>query len=75
MSDVLKPDLTGEAWKKLTAAERIAKCHAFAREAAQFAQAAHPEMRQKYRVIAAQWNTLAAEIEDSEREGAPQPRA
>ena len=49
----------------MTAAERVALCHVFAREAAQLAQASAPERRKLYRDVAAKWNTLAAEMEQS----------
>jgi len=65
MADVTKPGIGGPEWGRLTAAERIALCHAYAREALQLAQAATPEMRPKYEAIAAQWTNLAAEIEKS----------
>ena len=68
MADLMKPDITGAEWSKMTVEERVARCHAFAREAMQLAQATHPHMTQKFRDIAAQWNTLAAEMEKSARE-------
>jgi len=68
MLDVMNPDLTSAEWAQMTVAERVARCHAFAREASQLAQAAHADRRQQYRNIAAQWNSLAAEIEDSQRD-------
>ena len=66
--DVTKPDLSGVEWARMTVAERVARCHSFAREAIQLAQAARPDMKQKYRDIAAQWNMLAAEMEKDDRE-------
>jgi hypothetical protein len=67
MQDVTKPDLTGAEWNGMTVAERIARCHAFAREAYVLTEAAHPDMKPKYRAIAAQWNMLAAEMETAQR--------
>jgi hypothetical protein len=58
----------GIATARLTVAERIALCHEYAREAAQLADAATPEMRLNYKAIAAQWNTFAAEMEEAGRE-------
>jgi hypothetical protein len=69
--DLPKPD----DWAKLTTAERIAQCYAFAREAAQLAQAAHPDKKQHYRDLAAKWHTLAAEIEHAGRGRPIQPGA
>ena len=69
MPDLPKPD----DWAKLTAAERIAQCYAFAREATQLAQAAHPDKQQAYGDLAAKWNTLAAEIENAGRGHPTQP--
>jgi hypothetical protein len=46
-------------------AERIARCHAYAREAMQLAGAAHPETQAVYKKIASQWHTLAAEMEQA----------
>ena len=68
MQDVTKPDATGAYWTGMPITERIAKCHAFAREALQLAEAAHPEMKKKYKDIAAHWNTIAAEMENAARE-------
>jgi hypothetical protein len=62
-----------EDWAKLTRAERVARCHLLAREAAQLAQAAAPDKRQAYRDIAAKWNTLAAEMETGAPERQIQP--
>jgi hypothetical protein len=64
MPDLTKPD----NWASLTPAQRVALCHALAREAAQLAQAASPSMKQAYKEIAAKWNTLAAEIEAAQQE-------
>ena len=76
MDDVTRPVFSGPEWARLSVAERIAKCHAFAREAALLAQAASPETRERYRDLAAKWNTLAAEIEEAERDArSKQPRA
>ena len=68
ISVLTDPDFTREEWQGMTAAERVALCHVLAREAAQLAGAAAGERREGYRKIAAQWNTLAAEIEESARE-------
>ena len=68
MNDVMRPDFGGLEWEGLTVAERVARCHDFAREAAMLAQAASPETREQYRDLAARWNTLAAEIEEAGRE-------
>ena len=65
MQDVTKPEITGPEWARITVAERITRCHAFAREAYVLAEAAHPDMKTKYRAIAAQWNMLAAEMENA----------
>ena len=67
MADLMNPDITGPEWAKLTVLERIARCHDFAREAMQMAQATHPHMTQKFRDLAAEWNLLAAEMENSGR--------
>ena len=67
------PDFTREEWQGMTAAERVALCHVLAREAAQLAGAAEGARRELYRKIAAQWNTLAAEIEDAARETPTRP--
>ena len=71
MTDVKTPD----NWAKMNTAERVAVCHAFAREAAQLAQAAHPDKKHVYKELAAKWNTLAAEIENSAQQDRQQPRA
>jgi len=68
VDDVTRPGFSGPEWTRLTVAERVAKCHGFAREAAVLAQAASPETRQQYRDLAAKWNTLAAEMEEAGRE-------
>jgi hypothetical protein len=70
MADLTKPDFSGPDWTRLTVPERVAQCHAFAREALQLAQAAAPgtSTQQNYRDVAAQWNTLAAEMEEARRE-------
>lgn len=65
MADVAKPGIGGPEWGRLTVAERIQLCHEYAREALLLAHAATPEMRPKYKAIAAQWHTLAAEIEQA----------
>jgi hypothetical protein len=74
ISVLTDPDFTREEWQGMTAAERVALCHVLAREAGQLAQAAGGERAAVYRKIAAQWNTLAAEIEDSARETPTRPR-
>ena len=63
VGDVTKPGLSGPEWSALNVSERVALCHEYAREAAQLAQAASPEMRPKYVAIAAEWYWLAAQIE------------
>ena len=68
MLDVMQPDFTSAEWAKMTLIERVARCHAFARDASQLAQAAPAATRQQYREIAAQWNSIAAEMEDSQRD-------
>jgi hypothetical protein len=68
VDDVTRPVFSGPDWTRLTVAERIEKCHAFAREAALLAQAASPETREQYRDLAAKWNTLAAEMEEAARD-------
>ena len=65
MQDVTKPGLTGPEWDAMTVAERVARCHAYAREAMQLAGAAHPDVQPIYKKIASQWNTLAAEMEQA----------
>jgi hypothetical protein len=65
VQDVTQPGFSGQEWAGLTVAERVARCHIYAREAAQLAQAAHPDSKEHYRKIAAQWNTLAAEVEQA----------
>lgn len=67
MADVMRPDITGAEWSKITVLERIARCHGFASEAMQLAQATHPHMTQKFRAIAVEWSNLAAEMEKSAR--------
>ena len=67
MQDLRRPEITGPEWAKMTPSERISRCHGFAREAKQLAQAAHPELEKEYLDIAAQWNTLAAEMENDLR--------
>jgi hypothetical protein len=62
---VMKRGLSWAEWARLNLLERIALCDVYAREAAQLAQAASPEMRPKYEAIAAEWKKLAAEIESS----------
>ena len=68
MDDVTRPGFSGPEWTRLTVAERVAKCHAFAREAALLAQAASSETRERYKDLAAEWNTLAAEMEKAGRD-------
>jgi hypothetical protein len=68
MLDVMRPGFASAEWASMTLAERVARCHAFAREASQLAQAAPAGTRQQYRDIAAHWNSLAAEMEDSQRD-------
>jgi hypothetical protein len=68
VADVMKAGFSGAEWARLDLSERIALCHIYAREAAQLADAATPEMRPKYKAVAAQWNTLAAEIEEAGHE-------
>ena len=67
MDDVTKPGFDGLEWARLTVAERVAKCHVFAREATLLAQAASSETRQEYRDLVAGWNMLATEMEEAER--------
>jgi len=50
-------------WRQLSDAERIKYCRAAAREADALRKSARPEMRQFYRDLAAQWRSLADEIE------------
>ena len=71
MPEVTRPGFNGPQWVGLTDAERVAKCHVYAREAAQLAQAAHAGSQERYRDLAAQWNTLAAEIEQAGQAPAP----
>jgi hypothetical protein len=59
---------SGADWTRLNIVERIARCHIYAWEAAQLAEAATPETRQQYRDLVAQWNTLAAVMEEKERD-------
>ena len=67
---VMRRGLSGAEWARLDLFERIALCDVYAREAAQLAQAASPEMRPKYEAIAAEWKKLAAEMEKAAREDA-----
>ena len=71
LSVMTPPELAKADWGTLTAAERVALCHVFAREAAQLAQASDPVRRKLYRDIAANWNTLAAEMEQAALRDAP----
>jgi hypothetical protein len=64
MLDVTRPDLTGSEWAAMTVGERVAQCRAFAREAAQLGHAAHADLARRYADIAAQWNLLAAQMEN-----------
>jgi hypothetical protein len=68
MQDWIKPNFAGAEWAGLTVAERVTQCHAHAREAMQLADASHPDMGDTSRDIAAQWHTLAAEIEEAGRD-------
>jgi hypothetical protein len=66
-ADMLNPGLDGDEWATLTVEERIARCRAYARQAARFAQDVHPDRKQAYLDIADQWNALAAEIAPASR--------
>ena len=65
MLDITRPGISAGEWSEMSVVERISRCRAFAREAQQLAQAAHPDMKRRYLDIAAQWTTLAGEIEDA----------
>jgi len=52
-----------DKWQKLSDPERIKYCREAAREAAAFGKSARPELRQFYRDLAAQWHSLATEIQ------------
>src|SRR5215208_1234355 len=68
VAGVMKRGLSRAEWARRDLFERIALCDVYAREAAQLAQAASPEMRPKYEAIAAEWKKLAAEIAKAGRE-------
>jgi hypothetical protein len=73
MADKKPLDFSASDWTRLTVAERVARCHIFAWEAAQLAEAATPETRPQYRDLVEKWNMLAAEIEEAEQDARDSP--
>ena len=52
-----------DQWAKLTFQERIHLCRKSAHEAEQLAQTAHPDLKDEYKRLAADWHKMAAELE------------
>ena len=59
----MNKELEAAEWQGLTEGERAAVCRRFAAEAERETQSARHALQQTYKDIAAQWHTVAAEIE------------
>jgi hypothetical protein len=55
--------LPPEKTESLTIREQIQACRENAQEAEQLAAAAHPDQKDEYKRIAAEWHKIAAELE------------
>jgi hypothetical protein len=51
--------ISNREWAKLSASERVQQCRDYAREAERLAELAHPDLKERYRMIAMQWHDLA----------------
>lgn len=66
-------DLSPGEWDGMTVTQRILRCREYAQEAELLASTADPHHQREYKRIAAQWNTLAAELESYGRSDRPLP--